>query len=686
MDVDLKPGGRPDKEELAKRIEGLKASIRSRGRVDVSEDLRLHQLELEMQNLDLVEAQRQLEEARDRYAELFDFAPIGYIVFDSNGVITEANLTAAGLLSVERGHLLRTPFFLYVNAEDKDILFKHMRMAFNEKVSQVCEMRLKRKVGGEFHARIDCLPFVDAGGGFACRAAITDITESKRAEEALRIAQEERLRSILDNSTTAVYVKDAECRYLFINRRLETILRLNRAQIKGKTDYCVFPKEMADALRANDLKVIESNGPVEFEEVYAHDDGPHTYLSVKFPLYDMSGRLDAVCSISTDISERKRIEQEQLKIQKIESLGILAGGIAHDFNNLMTGIIGNLSLLEHEALKDEKSYRIVLDAEKAASRAKELVQQILTFSRGGHPIKATLELGPLIKDSAEFALSGSNVKCVITIPYGLWPVDADAGQISQVINNLAINACQAMPEGGILEVTAENRVVTGNDSLPLSDGRYVMITVENHGTGILQEILPKIFDPYFTTRQTGNGLGLASVYSIIKKHGGYIGVTSKPGVGTAFMVYLPASENEIPAGNQRLDTLVFAGGKILVMDDEKLIRDVASEILTCLGYEVVTAMDGSEVIGLYKEAKGKGEPFDVIVVDLTVPGGMGGKEAVKKILDFDPGARVVVSSGFSSDPIMADYKKYGFRGVIPKPYTASELGSRIHEVMTAVDK
>lgn len=310
-----------------------------------------------------------------------------------------------------------------------------------------------------------------------------------------------------------------------------------------------------------------------------------------------------------EISEREKMEEELLRARKLESVGILAGGIAHDFNNLLTAILGNISLARMYVNPEDKAYKRLEEAEKATLRTKELTQQLLTFSKGGEPVKKLLSIGDLVKESASFVLRGSAARCEISIPHNLWPVEADEGQMGQVINNLVINADQAMPEGGIINITCENIAVRIHDGLPVQEGKYVKICVEDHGIGIAEEHLPKIFDPYFTTKQKGSGLGLATSYSIIKKHHGYIDVKSRQGAETSFCVYLPACEEKTFARTAEDETLLKGKGNILVMDDEELVLEVAREMLRFMGYDVKIAKDGNEAITLYQAAGNRESPL-----------------------------------------------------------------------------
>ena len=375
------------------------------------------------------------------------------------------------------------------------------------------------------------------------------------------------------------------------------------------------------------------------------------------------------------------MEEELLKIQKLESVGILAGGIAHDFNNILTSILGNISVaIMHTTPKSEIS-QILTNAEGAALHAKDLTMQLLTFSKGGAPIKTSASIADLIKDSTNFMLRGSNVKCEFSLPDELWPVEIDEGQMSQVINNLIINADQAMPGGGNIEISSINVIIRPGDIIPLKKGKYVKVSIKDHGKGITKRNLTKIFYPYFTTKRSGSGLGLSVAYSIVKNHEGYITVMSKPGKGTTFYIYIPASQKKIPEKRTWKKSLYMGKRNILVMDDEKMVRDILSRMLKKLGCEVVCVKDGAEAIIKYKQSKETGKPFDVVIMDLTIPGGMGGQETIKKLLEIDPEVKAIVSSGYSNDPIMSHYQAYGFSSVIAKPYRITELSKILRDVM-----
>jgi signal transduction histidine kinase/ActR/RegA family two-component response regulator len=392
--------------------------------------------------------------------------------------------------------------------------------------------------------------------------------------------------------------------------------------------------------------------------------------------------LEANRQLKREIVERQKAEEELLKFAKLESVAVLAGGIAHDFNNIMTAIQGNVSLAKLASKPRDKVHRWLEEAEKACTRAKDLTQQLLTFSRGGEPVRKVCHVTGIVKDSCEFALRGSSVRCEFHIPEHVWPVNVDVGQISQVVSNLVINAQQAMPQGGVIDVRMGHSKVWPEDGLPIPHGDYVKISVEDYGCGITEEHLSKIFDPYFTTKQKGSGLGLATSYSIIKKHDGLITVDSAPGFGTAFHVYLPRSYDEVTTVEGSKRKLVTGNAKILLMDDEETIGELAKEMLTLLGYEVDVANEGSQAVEMYRNARKISDPYDLLILDLTVPGGMGGKEVLEILGKSYPYVKAIVSSGYSNAPIMANHKKYGFIGVMSKPYTVQDLSGAVSQALT----
>ncbi len=391
--------------------------------------------------------------------------------------------------------------------------------------------------------------------------------------------------------------------------------------------------------------------------------------------------LDAVRRIAelrTVDAEKQRLA---MRMQKLESLGVLAGGIAHDFNNMLSGILGNISLIGLSMAAGGELRACLLEAEKAAQRARGLTQQLLAFAKGGAPVRKVTTLPELVTETATFAARGSGSRCLFAFADGLRLVDIDAGQIGQVVNNLVINAVQAMPDGGDIEISADNVEIGGDSQVPVAPGPYVRLRVRDHGVGIRSEHLERVFDPYFTTKAEGCGLGLAASHAIVRNHQGAILVSSTPGEGTTFTLYLPAAAGLAERGAEEAAPPPQGGGRILVMDDEETLCTLLARILALSGYQAVVTADGREAVEVYREALSGGAPFDAVILDLTVAGGMGGLAALDKLLEIDPGVVAIVSSGYSKDPVMAEYGRYGFAGVISKPYTVTELQAELHRVL-----
>jgi signal transduction histidine kinase/CheY-like chemotaxis protein len=507
---------------------------------------------------------------------------------------------------------------------------------------------------------------------------LVDIAERKKAEEALW-KSETILRKVFEVIPDMVAVIDRDLRLIHSN--WQGGYEYVPEEIRGACPFCYdafYPERGKPCDDCHSLKVFRTGKPV-YNEKYNPRIG---LVEVRaFPIFDDSGQVVMVAEYIRNITEQRRLEEELRKAHKLESLGVLAGGIAHDFNNLLTGILGNISLARKTIDPHSEAVRRLDEAERAVARSQDLTQQLMTFSKGGNPVKKTASIEQIVRDSAAFVLRGSNVKCEFNVADDVWPVEVDEGQMNQVINNLIINADQAMENGGIIKVSIESQVVAPLNEMSLKAGRYIKISIEDHGSGIPAELIHRIFDPYFTTKEQGSGLGLATVYSIIKNHDGYVGVESKEGVGTALYVYLPSSEHGVEQVVESKPDATLGSGRILVMDDEELIRDVAIDILDYLGYGAVACRDGKEAIDLYREAMTAGEPFAAVLMDLTIPGGMGGRETIQRLLELDRHAIGVVSSGYCNDPILANYREYGFSGIVEKPYSLDKLGEVLHDLL-----
>ena len=508
----------------------------------------------------------------------------------------------------------------------------------------------------------------------------TDISERKLAET--RLAEEtERLAVTLRSIGDGVITTDTQGRIILINKVAEALTGWNSDEAAGRVLNEVFNivNEVTGKPCESPAGKVLASGKIaglSGHTVLISKNGQQRSIADSgAPIRDKDGKIIGVVLVFRDITEQLRTEQELSKVKKLESIGVLAGGIAHDFNNILTAILGNIDLSLLDSNLTDRTQKLLKEAVKASYRARDLTQQLLTFAKGGQPIKEAASLADIVKDSADFVLRGHKVACRYLFPDDLWLVDIDKGQMSQVVQNIILNASDAMPGGGIVEVSCENiSTASSVDITLLKDGNYVKMSIRDSGVGIPANVLDKIFDPYFSTKQQGNGLGLAITHSIVSKHGGHISVQSTPGVGTTFTVYLRAADSSaVPFKEAEEAGLTTKKAKIMVMDDEEQVRDITQAMLVQMGHKVLLAKDGMEAVLNYKKAIDKGTPIDLIIMDLTIPGGMGGKEAVQKILAIDPAAKVIVSSGYSNDPVMANFKDYGFCSAIAKPYQLLEL-------------
>lgn len=659
-------------------------------------------------------ADQALLQSEQRFAQMNDALPVTVYEADTNGRLTYVNATGFemfGYASADYAagiNILQT-----IIPEERNRAQARFLELLQGRETYFREYTALRKDGRTFPVVISSRPIIHDGAVTGIRGIVTDITDRKRAEDELK-KSEAGYRNIFDATMVSLWEEDHQevKRKLsrlreqgitdirtYLNQHPEFLqqavtmlkvmnvndatLRLYKAADKEELIRSldkVFVPETAAALREILIAIAEGRRHLEVETVNKTLAGEKINILLAATIPDPADNVSPLLVSILDITERKRLAAEHQKMEKLESLGILAGGIAHDFNNLLTAILGNISLAE-ASVNSVETRDILLNAEKACLRARHLTQQLLAFSRGGQPIKTPVSFARVIEDTALFSLRGSATRCVFHLADGLWPGIADEGQISQVISNLVINADQAMNGSGQVTIGAVNVVINDGESLPLQPGNYVKISVSDQGPGIPRKDLSKIFDPYFTTKENGSGLGLSVVYSVVRNHGGHLTVHSQQGTGATFSVYLPASPDLVPGDLSERPKQHLGSGSILVMDDEEIVRNVTAEILRSLGYEVMTAHDGAEAIDLYTRAMKTATPFDVVIMDLTIVGGMGGKEAVQRLIEIDPSVRAIVSSGYSNDPVMSHFRDYGFRECIVKPYRSADLAALLRRML-----
>ena len=500
---------------------------------------------------------------------------------------------------------------------------------------------------------------------------IRDLSERNQARAAL-VESAATMKDILENTTDGFFAVDREWRFTYLNAEAEVLLDRGREDLIGAELWAKFPDLQASVFETNYRKVMDENIAVEFE---ASDAQGKVWFEVH--AYPSGGGMSV---FFRDVTERKRVEEERLTTSKLESLGTLAGGIAHDLNNILTVISGNIGLAQIEAPSDCGSLLSFLSrAGQAAQHAAHLSSQLLTFSKGGAPLKKVVSVGQLLEQAAEFSLYGSSLRADLDIEANLWKAEVDAGQIEQVMNALIINARDAMPHGGTVRVSAKNMEIDERSATLLSPGQYVKVSISDRGTGVAEELTTKIFDPYFTTKPAASGLGLAISYSIVKKHGGLLHLETSSPDGSTFAFYLPASEGKVAsaAAPTTGKPFHFNHQRILIMDDEAAIRELTSQLLSTLGYEVTAVPDGLEAVRTYERALRRGEQFEAVILDATVRGGMGGVATIERLRGMDPHVNAIICSGYSDEAALSEFLAYGFRGALPKPFTRGELAEAL---------
>jgi len=513
--------------------------------------------------------------------------------------------------------------------------------------------------------------------------AVQALDLAKASQRELAV-EKERLTVTLRSLREAVITTGLDGRIVLLNHAAELFAGCSHAHAVGRL--------LADVIRLSDPRtgqpsenpvkaMVRQQGDVESggRVVLLAADGTERLVEhTATPLRNDDGAIEGMVLVLRDVSDAQRLEQERQKADRLESLGVLAGGIAHDFNNILTAILGNVSIARADPSVDAAAAEYLGEAERACVRATTLTHQLLTFSKGGAPVKRAASLNDLVREAVGFALRGTNVRCDFELSDELWAAEVDEGQMVQVINNLVINGQQAMPDGGTIVVRSENVPASADGG---GSAAEIRISVADHGVGIPEANLHRIFDPYFTTKRTGSGLGLATAYSIVRNHGGRIDIQSAMDQGTTVTVTLPARPG-LPAARRATALAPRTGtGRILVMDDEESLRKLVCAMLERLGYEVELAADGYEAIELYRRAMEENRDFDAVIMDLTVPGGMGGKDAIRGLLRIDPAVRAIVSSGYADDPVLADYARHGFKAIVPKPFGSAELSAALDQVL-----
>jgi len=627
-----------------------------------------------------------------RFKELFAQAPLGVAMIDSStGQIQELNPMFARIADRTEAEMRRVDWMSITHPDDiqKD-LDQMARMNAGEIPGFRMEKRYLRPGGAVVWIDMTIAPLklgADAPPHHLCM--IQDITERKEMEEALSKSQK-LSEGIINAITDEVWFADADKKFRLMNqaaiRNFATdkpvdVEELTRSLEVFRSDGSPRPVEEAPPLRA-----LEGQTVINQEEIMRlplSGELRHRQVSAA-PVRDAQGAIIGSVSVVKDVTRQKQSESAHADMQRLESLGNLAGGIAHDFNNILTAILGNLSLLQAKLDGDGEALALLTEAREACGTAKGLSNELLTFAKGGAPVVQAADLRLVFAQAAVFAARGTKTRCVFRLGDAPLMVDIDKDLISRVVQNLVLNATQAMPLGGDFTVTAEIVDLGATANPPRAAGRFVRLTAEDQGMGIKPEALAKIFDPYFSTKGVGRGLGLSICYSIMLKHGGKISAALRPGAGAVFTLHFPCADAagaaDAPADREK-PALKIGGGKVLIMDDEVSLARVLKRIVEHLGGEADTMTNGKDALDAYRRAMEAGKPFDVVIMDLTVAGGMGGMEMIGALLALDPSAKAIVSSGYADDPVMAGFARHGFSDKLAKPYDIEQVSAALRRVL-----
>ena len=623
-----------------------------------------------------------LKQSEERFQELFMEAPIGYQSLDTDGKILAVNNTWGRTFGREVKEVPGRGFAEFLAPGSREI-FKESFVKLKDSGSlEPLELEVLRPDGGSRRLCFNIRAAHNQDGTFKqAHCVFSDITDTWKARE-----QTDLLGQAVRSSFNEIYIFDPESfNFIFANygavRNLgfapEELENLTPWDLEHEYTKTSFLAAIAPLLKGRQTRLI-------FESAHTRKDGTTYPVEVRLQLVE-TGKKRVFLAVVNDITERKkneRILSEMAVMQRMESLGQLAGGIAHDFNNMLTGIMSNISLLEARCARGENE-EILRETVEAAKSAQSLTANLLAFSKGGKPVKSEFNLKQALLNIFKLATSGTSASCEIQVPDGLWSVEGDENQVKQTVNNLLINSLQAMPPGGKLRLQAQNTGKETRPPEPLPVGEYVRLTISDNGIGIPEKNLARVFEPYFTTKNRGHGLGLSMAWSVVKNHGGHITISSKEGQGTTFEIYLPATGRISKAAGEARKDIIKGTGRILVLEDEEVVSTAMRRMLSELGYTCEIVTDGQEAVRRYGEEEKKGKPFAAVIMDLTIPGGRGGKWAVLQLREAFPRAKVIVSSGYSDDSVMADFKACGFDAVLPKPYRYEDLSEVLSGLLVA---
>jgi len=613
-----------------------------------------------------------------QYKVIVDTINDGVFSMNKKGKISSFNCEAERVFGFSAEEIVGETIYKLIDKSDLAELSAYINTISNEDSAKDLDIQGRTKDSRKIHLQLS-LSNTGIAGEQCLSGVVRDVTQQKNNTKVLL-----RYREVFSKSYDAQAFVDMNHIYTLANEKylklfgknVDDVINFTVAEVIGEKLFYTFEKFHQRCI-LND-EVVSLNQWVELPS-------KHLYLSITYtPFHNELDEVVGIAIAIRDITEQKRAEDDYFRSSKLESIGVLAGGIAHDFNNLLGSIIGNIEMSMRTLDEPERADKYLQTTRVACKRAAGLTQQLLTFSKGGEPIKSNIDIAELLAETIDFSLHGCAIESQLTCNEGLRNIFADRGQIGQVVQNIVINAKQAMPAGGLIKVDCSNISKSSPEMKTLTSAfiDFVKISITDTGSGMSEDVLNSIFDPYFTTRDEGSGLGLALSYSIINKHAGFINVESMENVGTTFSIYLPATDSPV-TDNKEDEIIVMKSDntkRIMIMDDDEMIREIGEAMLEELGYLVEHAATGEQAIEAYQLAMQDSEKhIDLIIMDLTILGGMGGKEAAQEVLTINPDAKILVSSGYSNDPVMADFQKYGFSGAVTKPYTLDELAIAIQQ-------
>lgn len=654
-------------------------------------ELCLHQVELQARNERLRLAVENQEPTWARYFMLYDMAPVGYCTLDQAGIILDVNTSAALLFAQRKEQMVGQPFSSYVLVDDRDRLQRHLQAVSCGTGSRICELRMSRDDGMVFWGQITAA-MLHTGQNHEISVVIADMTERKLSEKALR--QRERgereaknlLKLVLDTIPIRIFWKDTQSTYLGCNMLFARDAGFETPEeLIGLNDFSMRQRTHTETYRRDDLEIINSGVPkLAREEIITAPDGRQWWVSSsKVALRDDKGRIIGILGFYEDITRQKQLVSELPKAEKLESLALFAGGIANELNNIMMTIMGGVSMIKLHLTPSHAAFDRLGMIESSVLKTKELIQGFLAFATNSLPYRNTFSAANLIDTYCRLTLGGRYAPYTCELAVDLWSIEADVGQVGQALASVLAYASEGLSENDVIRITCENTVVYHYDPLPLNSGGYVRMVLKSTGKVIPEAHVATLFNPTLTRQERGGALGLAGAYAQLVENDGFLSVASTPEEGTEFTIYLPASPAPARSADAFEEVATNSGGKILVMDDDPLICNILESMLQQLGYTSDSALEGNSALAKYIHAKQSGAPFDAVIMDLIISGGMGGRETMKKLMLIDPLAKVIVSSGYINNLIMREYRRYGFSDVMEKPYRFSQLQTTLQRALAS---